>query len=153
MIHNAWTMAIGDRNDMTECAALLAKIDGLIAQNYADKCGKPVADFAAMMDAETWFTPEEAMACGLCDGMAETNNQKPQGKAAAALWDLSAFASAPKNDTTIVTDQPVTVTPASDGETTVITIEDDSAEDAATGEEEMNAMRRRMAVELLLKTA
>jgi ATP-dependent protease ClpP protease subunit len=31
MIHNAWTIAIGDKNDFLECAALLEKVDGTLA--------------------------------------------------------------------------------------------------------------------------
>jgi ATP-dependent Clp protease protease subunit len=41
MIHNAWGIVVGDRNDMLETAAVMEKIDGQLAAIYASKCGKP----------------------------------------------------------------------------------------------------------------
>lgn len=71
MIHNAWGLVIGNRNDMLETAAVLEKIDGQLAAVYAGRTGKPAGDFAAMMDAETWFTAAEAQAGGLCDAIVQ----------------------------------------------------------------------------------
>ena len=42
------------------------------------------------MKAETWFTPEEAVAAKLADSVIEANTQRPKAK-----FDLSAFARAP----------------------------------------------------------
>ena len=36
MIHNAWTLAFGDKADLRSTADLLEKIDGQIADDYAD---------------------------------------------------------------------------------------------------------------------
>jgi ATP-dependent Clp protease protease subunit len=41
MIHNAWGIVVGDRNDMLETAAVMEKIDGQLAAIYASKCGSP----------------------------------------------------------------------------------------------------------------
>jgi len=71
MIHNAWGLVIGNRLDMLETAAVMEKIDGQLAAIYAGRSGKPVGDFAAMMDAETWFTASEAQAIGLCTGIVQ----------------------------------------------------------------------------------
>jgi ATP-dependent Clp protease, protease subunit len=89
MIHKAWTMAVGDSDDMMEIASLLEKVDGTLAQAYADKTGGKPEDFAAMMKAETWFTPEEALEAKLADEIAEGKSK------AKAAWDLSAFSKAP----------------------------------------------------------
>lgn len=67
MIHNAWGIVVGDRNDMLETAAVMEKIDGQLAAIYATKSGKQAPDVSAMMDAETWFTSNEAKIAGLCD--------------------------------------------------------------------------------------
>jgi ATP-dependent protease ClpP protease subunit len=93
MIHRAWGMAIGNCEDMRATSDLLDKIDGLIAGAYADRAGdKGDKDkFAAWMAAETWFTPEEAVAAGLADAIAEENTQRAKNK-----WDLSAFAAPPE---------------------------------------------------------
>jgi ATP-dependent protease ClpP protease subunit len=92
MIHNAWTMAAGDRHDFLDTASILEKVDGMLSQGYAAKSGGNASAFAVMMDAETWFTPEEAVAAGLANSVAEPT---PSAKASAA-WDLSAFTNAPK---------------------------------------------------------
>jgi ATP-dependent protease ClpP protease subunit len=89
MIHNAWTWAMGNANDLTATATLLSKIDGSLAAQYAKKSGMAVADVRAAMDAETWYTAEEAVAAGLVDRVAV-------GKKAEASWDMSAYARAPK---------------------------------------------------------
>lgn len=67
MIHNAWGIVIGDRNDMLDMASVMEKIDGQLAAIYAAKCGKDAAAIGVMMDDETWFTSNEAKAAGLCD--------------------------------------------------------------------------------------
>lgn len=89
MIHNAWTWAMGNANDLTATAALLSKIDGSLAAQYAKKSGMAVDDVRAAMDAETWYTADEAVAAGLIDRVTA-------GKKVEASWDLSAYSKAPK---------------------------------------------------------
>src|SRR5581483_6424383 len=69
MIHNAWGICMGDRNDMLDMAAVMDKIDSQLGDIYAGKCGKPAADLRTMMDDETWFTSNEAKDAGLCDSI------------------------------------------------------------------------------------
>lgn len=92
MIHNAWTIALGDKNELLDTAALLEKVDGVLAEGYAAKSGKDIAQIREWMDAETWFTAQEAVDAGFADRLAET---KPKAQAA-ARWDLSAYAHAPR---------------------------------------------------------
>lgn len=92
MIHKAWTLALGNADDFMATAALLDKIDGSIAETYAataKRRGVDPADFPALMAAETWFTPAEAIAAGLADAVAE------DGPKARLDWDLSAYEHAP----------------------------------------------------------
>ena len=89
MIHNAWTVAIGNTNDLMETAALLEKVDGSIAAAYSRRSKLKMDEVRKMMNAETWFTAQEALAAGLVDGISKN-------KAARAHWDLSAYAHAPK---------------------------------------------------------
>lgn len=88
MIHCAWSFAMGNADDMLETAALLDKIDGVIAGQYAKKAGKSADEMKTLMDAETWFTAQEAVDAGLVDRVAESPKVK-------ASWDLSAYAKAP----------------------------------------------------------
>ncbi len=69
MIHNAWTVAVGNRHDMAEVAGVMAKLDGQMAAIYSRKTGSSVEDVAALMDAETWLTSSEAMAGKFCDSV------------------------------------------------------------------------------------
>jgi ATP-dependent protease ClpP protease subunit len=89
MIHKAWTMALGNSEEFLATAGLLEKIDGTLAETYAEKSGKDAARFAEMMAAETWFTAAEAVDLGLAD---EAATAKPKN---AARWDLSAYQAAP----------------------------------------------------------
>jgi ATP-dependent Clp protease protease subunit len=95
MIHNAWTIAIGDKNDFLDVAGLLEKIDGTLAKGYADFTGKPLAELKKLMDEETWFTAEEAVEFGFATKVEEEAESEEDAKAA---WNLSAFAKAPKAD-------------------------------------------------------
>ena len=91
MVHNSWTLAWGNKHEMRTTADLLDKIDGTIASDYARKTKASAEQIAAWMDAETWFTAAEAKAAGFVDqvdGAAEPD--------AAARWNLSAYANAPK---------------------------------------------------------
>lgn len=88
MIHNASGMAYGDKNVMLDTAALLEKIELSIIKDYADKTGMSDAEIIALMDAETWFTAQEALAAGFVDRIDAV-------KSAQNVWNLSAFKNAP----------------------------------------------------------
>lgn len=89
MIHKAWGMVIGNEDDMLETALVLGKIDGQLAQIYANKSGKPLADMLAVMKAETYYTSAEAKEVGLCDvvatGEKQTEEARANAKAATAI--------------------------------------------------------------------
>ncbi len=67
MIHNARGGVMGDATQMRTYADVLDKINGNIADMYAKKSGKNADHYRTLMDAETWFTAEEAKAEGLVD--------------------------------------------------------------------------------------
>ena len=69
MIHNAWGMAIGNKNEMRDMADLLAKIDDGIAKDYIDKTDQSPKQIAMWMDAETDFTAQEALHAGFIDSI------------------------------------------------------------------------------------
>lgn len=95
MIHNAWTIAIGDKNDFLEVAALLEKVDGTLADRYAAHTGKPAKELRELMDAETWFTAEEAVEFGFADAVEGGDSKDAKASATAQIWDLRAFKKAP----------------------------------------------------------
>ncbi|WLB43028.1 Clp protease ClpP [Bradyrhizobium ottawaense] len=89
MIHKAWTWGIGNADDLMATAELLEKIDGQLAEGYAARGSKDAAAFMALMAAETWLTPQEAIDCGLADELAGDKDKSATN--ARARWDVSAF--------------------------------------------------------------
>lgn len=85
MIHDAWTMGIGNSQDLRKTADLLDKTSDNIASIYADRSGSDVEAWRNMMREETWFSAEEAVEAGLADEVA--------GSASTAknTWDLSIY--------------------------------------------------------------
>lgn len=67
MIHNAWTMAAGNANEFRKLAEDMDKIDESITSTYVSKSGKISEEIKAFMDAETWFTAEDAVKNGFAD--------------------------------------------------------------------------------------
>lgn len=65
MIHCAEGCECGNAEDMVEMAGMLQVIDQNIAELYAAKTGKPVADFIDMMTNETWLNGKQCMDLGL----------------------------------------------------------------------------------------
>jgi len=115
MIHEAWTIALGNKGDFLATAALLEKIDASIVETYQAKAGGDPAEWAALMAAETWYTGAEAVEAGLADRVAE---DKPA--AAQAAWDLSVYDKAPAAETVQISTEGTQVTcQLAQGETTL----------------------------------
>lgn len=94
MIHNAWTFAMGNKTALRETADLLDKVDGAIVADYATQTGKTAEQLVAWMEAETWFTAEEAVANGFANSIAEKADKG--SKASAKAWNLAAYDKTPK---------------------------------------------------------
>ena len=78
MIHNVQTRADGDYRQMEHTAGVLRDANHAIISAYVAKTGRPEAEIAAMMDAETWITAERAVELGLVDRVMQPNTgQKP----------------------------------------------------------------------------
>lgn len=76
MIHRASIDANGNVDDMRQLGLFLAKQDANIAQQYADKAGGDPSEWLAMMEAETWYLPQEALDAGLVDRVYSTGTRK-----------------------------------------------------------------------------
>ena len=88
MIHNASGMAWGDKTALRETANVLEKIEGAIVNDYTSRTGKPEQEIRDLMDAETWFTANEALEFGFVDRIVEKSTAKN-------TWNLAAFKNAP----------------------------------------------------------
>lgn len=70
MIHNPWTFAMGDANDMRKQADLLDQIKVSIITTYKTRLGMDEAEIAQLMDEETWFDAQGALEAGLATRIA-----------------------------------------------------------------------------------
>lgn len=67
MIHNPLWMAAGESDDLRQTADVMDKLKEQLVGIYTRRTGKAADEVAAWMDAETWFTAEEAIAAGFAD--------------------------------------------------------------------------------------
>ena len=65
MIHNPWSMAEGDADELRKQADVLDTIKAGVISIYQSKFDKTRDELCAMMDAETWFTGATADTVGL----------------------------------------------------------------------------------------
>ena len=105
MIHNPWTVSMGESKDLRKEADLLDKLKVNLRNAYVRKTGINAEEIGAMMDAETWLDAVEAVALGFADAIEE-------GVAAAATatpemlrarFDKFAKASSSMNQTEVIT--------------------------------------------------
>lgn len=93
MIHDAFGISVGTAADMTQMAGVLNKLSDNIASIYADAVGAGgIAGWRAAMQAESWYTAEEAVAAGLANKMLSTDGQ-PEND-----FDLSIFTYAGRSE-------------------------------------------------------
>lgn len=89
MIHDAWGLAIGNADDMRSYADLLDRTSDNIASVYDDKAGGGAASWRDYMKAESWFDADEAVALGLADSVAGSEDTDEAAEPAARMaFDL-----------------------------------------------------------------
>lgn len=64
MVHNPWTFAMGNADDLREQAETLDKIGSSLKATYAAKTGLGDEELDAMLATDTWLTADEALAKG-----------------------------------------------------------------------------------------
>jgi len=88
MIHDASALCYGNAGEFSEMAGLLAKVSDNLAGMYAGRCGGPPASWRAAMQAETWYTADEAVAAGLADRVGSDAAELPGALDLAALGTM-----------------------------------------------------------------
>lgn len=84
MIHDPWSSAIGNAEDMRKTAATLDKIRTTLLDTYVARTTTPEDEISAMMTEETWLNADEALAGGFVDTIGAEIE-------IAAKFDLSKF--------------------------------------------------------------
>lgn len=97
MVHDAWSLAIGNAADMRDAADRLDKISDNIASIYAAKAGGTTAEWREIMRDEPWYSAEEAVAAGLADRVSGAE-KSPGESDAKARFDLTMFAHAGRSE-------------------------------------------------------
>ena len=77
MIHNPWTIALGNAEQMEQTAAHLRTEEETIRGLYVKKTGRADEEVRQWMDAETWMTAEEAVAFGFADALFDEDSALP----------------------------------------------------------------------------
>ncbi|BDR10685.1 Clp protease ClpP [Comamonas thiooxydans] len=67
MIHNAWVVAMGNRNDLRELATWLEPFDAAMGDIYAVRTGLETKAIAKLMDSESWIGGAAAVEQGFAD--------------------------------------------------------------------------------------
>jgi ATP-dependent Clp protease protease subunit len=88
MIHDPWTVTIGNAEQLRKDAGLLDKFSQTILDVYAARSSEKPDDLKQLMHDETWLTADEALDMGLVDEVVDTSDVKAQ-------FDLSVFAHVP----------------------------------------------------------
>lgn len=75
MIHDPWTMSLGNSSEMRATADLLDKIRDSIVTTYATKSSLDAERIQALMTAETWMNAAEAIADGFATATVASERQ------------------------------------------------------------------------------
>ena len=67
MIHNPWCLALGNANDLEHTIERLRGIEQMSRGFYVKRTGQDEEQVKEWMDAETWFTAEQAVEYGFAD--------------------------------------------------------------------------------------
>lgn len=84
MIHNAWVVVMGNRNDLREVADWLEPFDAAMADIYAARTGEDVKAMAKLMDAEAWIGGTQAVEDGFADELLPSDQVEQKGGKASA---------------------------------------------------------------------
>jgi ATP-dependent Clp protease, protease subunit len=69
MIHNSWTFAMGNADELEKTAATMKQLDGAIAEEYSTISGKEVKEIKKLMAAETYLVGAAIMDNGFADNL------------------------------------------------------------------------------------
>lgn len=99
MIHNAWTTASGNVNELLKTAEDLKTINEATKKAYLEVVNISEDELTALLDAETWLTAEKAVEMGFAtEIIPEAKSDKPSASARNALVNLLVKAQEEKSE-------------------------------------------------------
>ncbi len=75
MIHNPWTMAVGDADEMKRTAEMLKSVKESIVNAYELKTGLSRNKLSSLMDSEKYMDANEAVELGFADSIMYTDSK------------------------------------------------------------------------------
>lgn len=85
MIHNCWTVAVGNRHELRDLSDDMEPIDAAMTDIYAAQTGMEAVDIQKQMDSETWVNGSAAVEQGYADELlAADQTSKSNTKATAS---------------------------------------------------------------------
>ena len=84
MIHNPWTIEMGNAKKLRKAAEDLDKIrDGCIIPAYKERCGDKISDekLLELLDSESLITSDEALEYGFCDKILTVSDEEKKAEA------------------------------------------------------------------------
>jgi ATP-dependent protease ClpP protease subunit len=91
MIHRAWTIAFGNRNDFQNAIEMLDRIDDQAVKMYSAWTGMDEKEMEKLVDAQTWFDADEQLSTGFASKLSENS------RAAASLGTTKPWMHLPDN--------------------------------------------------------
>ena len=82
MIHNPWLITWGNANDLEKDIEHLRSIEQTSRGFYMEKSGQSEEQIKEWMDAEKWFSAEEAVRYGFCDKLLKSSETRATPAAA-----------------------------------------------------------------------
>ena len=119
MIHNPFTCAMGDSDEMRKAMQLLDEVKESIINAYEIKTGLSRVKLSHLMDSETWMSAHKAKELGFCDEVLYSPEDKPDNasgfsfaRRTADAWLMNrVIASMPKPASVAVEPEPAPVEP------------------------------------------
>lgn len=99
MIHNAQGGASGSAADLRKVADILDTHEQAIIPRYSERMGKTPAEIQALLDAETWYSADQALEAGLVDAITDAVDiRKIDKKQPKNAWEFAATFKHPPPD-------------------------------------------------------
>jgi len=76
MIHNTWTFAAGDHNELRKAASEIESLTKASARDYAIGSGKNVSEIIKLMNDETYYYGSEILEAGFVSEILETDSEE-----------------------------------------------------------------------------
>ena len=83
MIHNAWTIAMGNAAELRKTADDIETITQASVETYKRTASISEKEIKALMDAETWILPEDAVSYGFATDIDDDDDEKDEPRQSA----------------------------------------------------------------------